>query len=337
MRSLRTIQNRERRGDLDGRPISLVIRYATFADAQTAVPFWDGELSSLQHIANSASAVYSFETRRGERRILRLTDATFRTRDDIHSELEFLSHLQGHAVPAAAGVRMEQGAWTTDVKTLQGLFYASVLEYAGGVVVRDDSPHRTPEFFRAWGKNIALIHQASETYNPPPGVPRRWHWNEEILLRQAAALIPADDMVTQAELREVLELLVAVPRSPKTYGVIHADHGPQNFHYRPAAREITAFDFGNACYHWFICDLAIALSTVRLKPDRDEIRREMLAGYTAIRPLPADFDSLIGILARLRSVYVYLARLYKFGTHPTAEEQLVLEQCKARVHEKSNW
>lgn len=314
-----------------------MIHYATPADAAAAIQAWDGNPNTLRHLGDSASSVFLFETPNNTKRILRLTDATYRTRDDVHSELEFLAHLQAHAVPAAAGVRTGQGTWTTELETAQGLFYASVLEYAEGVVVRDDLPYRTPEFFRAWGKNIALIHQASETYNPPSGVPRRWQWDEEILLRQAAVLIPADDLVTQAERREVLEILAAVPRSHKTYGVIHADHGPQNFHYRPVTREITAFDFGNACYHWFICDLAIALSTVRLKPERDEIRKEMLAGYTAIRPLPADFDSLVGILARLRSVYVYLARLYKFGAHPTAEEQVVLEQCKARVHAKSNW
>lgn len=314
-----------------------MIHYATLADAQVAVQPWNGNPASLQHIGNSASAVFSFETHSGARRILRLGDATYRTRDEIHSELEFLAHLQKQVVPAAAGIRTEQGTWTTEIENADGVFYASVLEYAEGLVVRDDSPHRTPEFFRAWGKNLALIHRASETYEPPPGVPRRWQWDDEILFRKADELIPADDLVTQVELRELLDLFATVPRSPKTYGVIHADHGPQNFHYQPASHRVTAFDFGNACYHWFICDLAIALSTVRMKSNREEIRKEMLAGYTEIRALPADFDSLVGLLARLRSVYVYLSRHYQFGTNPTAEQKLVLEQCRVRVHAKSNW
>lgn len=314
-----------------------MIRYATSADAAAVIPSWNGIPTSLYHIGNSASAGFSFETRDGAQRILRLTDASYRTRDDIHSELEFLAHLQAHSVPAAAGVRTGQGAWSIEIENSHGLFYASVLEYAQGVVVRDNSPYRTPEFFRAWGNNIALIHRASGTYDPPPDVPRRWQWDTEIFFRRADALIPADDLVTQVKMRELFDTLSAVPRAPETYGVIHADHGPQNFHYDPSTRLITAFDFGNACYHWFICDLAIALSTVRMKPDRGEIRAELLAGYTEIRALPADLDSLVGVLARLRSVYVYLSRLYQFGANPTPDEQLVLEQCRARVQSKSNW
>ncbi|MCC7162775.1 MAG: phosphotransferase [Anaerolineae bacterium] len=314
-----------------------MIHYATSADAAAVISSWDGLPSSLCHLGDSASAVFSFETRADARRILRLTDATYRSRDDSHSELEFLAHLESHRVPAAAGVRTAHGAWTVEIETAHGLFYASVLEYAHGVVVRDDSPHRTPEFFRAWGRNIALIHRASETYDPPPDVPRRWQWDEEILFRMADELIPADDVVTQVEVRELFEMLSTVPRAPRTFGVIHADHGPQNFHYDPSTRLITAFDFGNACYHWFICDLAVALSTVRLRPDREQIRAELLAGYTEIRSLPADFDSFVGVLARLRSVYVYLARHFKFGKNPTPEERLILDQCRARVHARSNW
>lgn len=312
-------------------PKKELLRYAMLEDAHVVAAAWDADPASIKHIGDSGNSVFFFRTRGDVPQILRLTDDLFRSEYEVQAELAFLAHLKKNAVPVAAGVPNAAGEWTVRYESARGKFIVSVLEYAEGFVVTRDSPYYAPAFFRAWGRNIALIHRASQTYDPPPSVPRVWQWDEENLLRRAPDLIPPDDGVTQGILVEVMERCRAMERTPETFGVTHADHGPQNFHYSPEKDLITAFDFGNACYHWFLSDVAIALSTFRTRPDREEIRRELLAGYTEIRPLPADADATLALLNRLRTLYVYLARLYAYGDAPDATQQQTLAELRARI------
>lgn len=314
-----------------------MITYATLADASSAVQDWNGNPTTLQHLGDSGSSVFSFHNSQDRLQILRLTDATFRTRYEVEAELAFLAHLKKQAVPVAAGVQAKDGAWTRELDTENGKFVACVLEYAEGEVVKEGSPYWGAEFFRAWGRNLALVHQASESYVPEASTPRPWDWENEILFREAEQLIPAEDVESRLELNELLETCHGLARTRETFGVIHADHGPQNFHYAPTTKTVTAFDFGNACYHWFVSDVAIALSTVRAKPNREDIRRELLAGYREIRALPSGQAALIPLFMRLRSEYVYLDRLYWFAPTPTTEQMRILETLKARVHSRASW
>ncbi len=118
----------------------------------------------------------------------------------------------------------------------------------------------------------------------------------------------------------------------RNLALIH--HASQNFRFDA---ETPAFDFGNCCYHWFIADIAISLSTVRRKVNRDQIKQEFLSGYKKVRLLPPNLDALLDLFIRLRVVYVYLSRLHLWSHDRTLKQAQELELIKFRVHDKQGW
>jgi Ser/Thr protein kinase RdoA (MazF antagonist) len=129
-----------------------------------------------------------------------------------------------------------------------------------------------------------------------------------------------------------------LPVISDTYGMTHADFGPRNFNYHPELG-VTAFDFGNCCYHWYISDLAIALSTLRRWPcdERCRYRDWLLDGYQEVFPIDEKLLSNLDRFLRLRILYVYLDRLMLFGSTPTPAQQATLDELRKSVHEPFEW
>ncbi|MBE9168396.1 phosphotransferase [Pleurocapsales cyanobacterium LEGE 06147] len=314
-----------------------MIKYATLFEAKAVVNEWCGIPETVEHINNSGSAVFRFKDSENFWQILRITDVTFRSYKEVQAELKFLSHLKNQSVNVAYGIPNAKGFLTTEFAAQSGLFICSVLSYVDGICVEDGSQYWDKQFFRKWGRSLASIHKASQSYNPPGTTPKPWIWSDEILFRQAEQLLPQDDFFSRQEYQEVLSMCHDLDRSSETFGVIHADYAPQNFHYNPVTNQIIAFDFGNCCYHWFVSDIAISLSSIRNNHNREEIKSEILAGYSEIKNLPDNHEKLINLFLRLRTIYVYLDRLYLFGSNPNIEQRNTLEQLKLRVHAKAHW
>lgn len=314
-----------------------MIKYAALYEAKTVVNEWCGIPETVEHISNSGSAVFRFKDSENFWQILRLTDATFRSYQEVQAELEFLSHLKNQSVNVTYGIPNAKGFLATEFTVQSGIFVCSVLSYVDGICVEDSSQYWDKRFFREWGRSLASIHKASQSYNPSATTPKPWIWSDEILFRQAEQLLPQDDFSVRQEYQEVLSMCHDFSRSSETFGVIHADYSPQNFHYNPVTNQIVAFDFGNCCYHWFVSDVAISLASIRNKRNREEIKSEILAGYSEIKDLPDNYEELINLFLRLRAIYVYLDRLYWFGPNPSIEQKDTLEQLKLWVHTKANW
>ncbi len=306
------------------------------AYALLAAECWGADAASIEHVGDFGNSVYRFSDQ-GETFILRLTDPRDRSQQVNQAELDFLLHLKRSGVRVSTPIPSRAGRLIEALAVADSPLLASVFDYAPGFVVTPDTPHWNEPFFRAWGRMLAQIHQAATSFEAQPDC-RRWHWHEENLIAQARHLIPASDTLSLRELDDVLEHLSRLPISRESYGLTHADLGARNFHYHPALG-ITAFDFGNCCYHWFISDLAIALSTLRFHPqaERDQYRSWLLTGYAAIRPLEPFWLEQIDWFIRLRILYVYLDRLLLFGTAPSAADQETLRLLRQRVHERFVW
>ena len=298
--------------------------------ASRALSRWQGgdvARRSLVRVATSGNDVWRFD-HDGRPFILRLTHDQWRTPAQNVAECAFLEHAFARGAQVARPIPARSGAL---VETL-GDASASVFTWADGDHVTRDSPRWNEAFLREWGRALAVLHEAATSYEGPP----RWDWPEEGLLKDADRILPSGDDLIRAQRDELYGLLAALPRTCSSYGLIHADFGPQNFRYGADGR-ITAFDFGNLCTHWFVNDLVISLSTLRRDPARDRLRAWMLAGYESVRPLDpaswAERDSLL----QLRMLYVYLSRLVLFGEAATAEQRGTLAQLRALVLERVTW
>ncbi len=299
------------------------------SQAQAAARLWGGDPASLEHIADSANAVYHLPGLG----YLRLTRPQHRSREACLAELDFLRHLLRSGVPVAAPLPSQQGLELEQLESPDGLLQVTVFEPARGDFVAPDSEHWNESFFRSWGAWLAKLHQAARSFRP--GAARRWHWRDEPLLRAAPALIPHAEMACRRELDLLLAALDAVPETRRGFGMIHADCAPVNFRYLPETG-ITGFDFGNCCRHFFAMDLAVGLSVLSRRPERDAIRTALLAGYQEYGPDLPEL-ALLESLLRLRVVYVYLTRLAAFGPQPNERQKRRLAALSARVREQRGW
>ncbi len=314
-----------------------MVRYATIEDARKVVPRWQGSPLSVEHIGDRGNSVFSFKNEEGNLQILRFTDPEFRTFNELLAELHFVNYLSDCGVSVARGLPNTEGILAFVTPCSSGELICSSVSYARGLEVQEGSEFWNEDLFKEWGRNLALIHNAATAFAPRKGEPDRWIWSNEILIAKADDLIPQEDVKSREELHEVLARCESLNKSKSDFGMIHADHAPQNFRYDSENKRITAFDFGNCCYHWYASDLAISLSTVRRKNNRDKIRDSLLGGYSSIRVLPENIDELIDLFIRLRVVYVYLSRLHLWAMNRTAEQQKDLDLFRQMVHARTGW
>ena len=267
--------------------------------------------------------------------ILRLTDPIYRTLIECRAEIAYLNHLIHADVRVAAPVASQGGNVVEEITTEDETMLASVFCYAPGERVTTSSEHWNERLFVEWGQTLGQIHAASQTFTASIEGDR-WNWQDEVFLAQARNLISTTDSLSLKELDAILAFLHQLPTDTHLFGMTHGDFAPQNFHYHPDF-SITTFDFGNCCYHWYISDLAISLSVIRHLPERDRLRNLIFTGYEQHHPIDPDLLANIDWFFRLRTLYVYLSRLMKFGSEPTDEEQKILLQMQRNVHKEFAW
>lgn len=288
---------------------------------------WFTRTDQCAHVATSGNAVYRVLAD-GQRFALRLTDPEHRTRTQNEAEIEFVRHLEDAGVPVAPPVASTAGRFVEEVEGVS----ASLFRWVDGEEVDWTGPHWHERFFQAWGSALGRIHRASIQYRGAA----RWDWQDEHLLRDADALIPADDLNSRGELARAMSELVLLPRTEEEFGMIHADFAPLNFRFLPPG-EIVAFDFGNCCRHWFVQDIAISLLFFRRDARRESFATAFLEGYQRVRPIPPETWRGLGPLMRLRILYVYLSRLKKFGPSPSPTEEAILSNLRLAVAERFAW
>lgn len=309
-----------------------MIEYSTFEAAREALIYWPGDASTLMHISDSGNSVYQF-AHEGQPYILRLTDPAYRKPSVNQAELDFIDYLHQQGVQVSYPLPSVTGRFIEIVGARGWL--ASVLSYALGVEVQRHSPYWNEAFFKAWGRTLAQIHQAGVDFQPI-GEARRWQWWEEDLIAQAEKYLPKDDVDARREYRELRGWLELLPTDTVVYGLTHADFAPANFRYSPE-NGLTAFDFGNACYQWFVYDVAISLSTLRSYPERNQYRDWIVAGYEMVYPLDRALWSQLDLWIRWRILYVYLDRLSRWADSPNPDHQQTLAILKQRVGEGFVW
>ncbi len=259
---------------------------------------WDGDPGSLVHLGTFGNAVFRFD-----RGVLRLTDPAggYRTLRQNELEILYVEHLAEAGVRVTRPIRSSSGA---AVVVVDGLL-VSAFQGAPGEVVRPRHPAWGADFVAAWGRALASIHLASP---PPGGLEERWAWADELFLDPA--LFDPGDVGSRRALEALVARLSGLPTSPDVFGWIHQDFAPQNFHFDPVVG-VTAFDFGNACRHWFVHDLVVSLSVLRRRAGGTALDDALLGGYRELRPISDAIWAHRDDFLRLRRFYWRLSRQWK--------------------------
>src|SRR5215510_11148699 len=303
---------------------------STLQAAMAALKLWsDARQNLLVPSGASASSVFGVRIN-GATHFLRLTSQSVRSADDVADELSFLHHLCSHGVRVAMPVPSIHDRGVERV----GDYLATVFRRAPGLRLTPETRLWERAFFQEWGRTLAFQHEAARSFCTPSSGWRR-DWRRERVLVEGLKHIRVNDEQLAHCVDATFAELDSQGDACGEVGTIHADLGPQNFRYDPEIG-ITAFDFDNCCRHWFLYDIAVALSVLRLRPERERLVQWIFEGYRDVCPLPGD-PGLLRPLLRLRLLYVYCDRLCSFGIAPSPDQTNILRGFRDRLIHSDVW
>jgi Ser/Thr protein kinase RdoA (MazF antagonist) len=279
-------------------------RFETHPEALQVFPGYEG----------AANLVFEFN-RQNVPLILRITYSPDRPRALIEAELDYVHFLGENGVPAARPVPSVHGSLVETVQAEGIAFHAAVFHKGKGMRVPDNGyRYRTgapiEEYFNNWARLLGQMHALSQHYTPPQTAPRRPDWFA--LHQQRYAIdrcVPAQYPVLRQRLHALFNEVRSLPRSPRSYGLIHGDFNDGNFTVDYSNGNMTVFDFDDSCYFWFAYELAAAWEAgvgrvmFEALPRRQAFMQayfeEVLAGYSQENHLPDEWLIRIPLFLRL--------------------------------------
>ena len=242
------------------------------------------------------------ETWRAGSLILRLHRQGYHTKDEIASELNWLTALQD--LPGLRAVRPIPGAHGP-VTEVDGRCIVAFTPIAGQELQPDDdlAPHFAP-----LGEITARLHLHARQWTPPQGFTRK-RWDVDTILgdtphwghwRQAHGLDIAGQALLSRATTKLAQDLLAYGTAPETFGLIHADLRLANL--MVDAQGLTAIDFDDCGFGWWVYDLASALSFIETDPRLPDLIARWIEGYARVAPLRPEDRAMIPAMIFLRRV-----------------------------------
>jgi len=279
---------------------------------------------ALTRLAAFENYVYEADNDDGDTVILRISHSTRRTLEYTLGEVEFVRWLTNAALPVAKPIISETGQFVEkiDDPTEPGQYFvATMFERAEGVVF-DDAPslkeqYWKPPLFKDLGRLFAKLHNRAQTYKLSNPKYKRQEWYEYDVV-DVDRFAPKEETLVREQTAKIIGRLKKLPTDPEHYGVIHADLHLHNFCFSDG--KLTAFDFDNAEYAWFVKDIAVLLFYVARYEDRREKRDKAVAaflvpfleGYRELRPCTSEWLAQIpDMLALQRSMNYALFHQYR--------------------------
>ncbi|GAA3062164.1 MULTISPECIES: phosphotransferase enzyme family protein [Actinomycetes] len=283
--------------------------------------------STLQFVKHRENTVFRAATPHDGDYAVRLHRPGHRRDSQIRAELDFARRLQAHgvrtirAIPRVPGESDAAGADTPDsarrtsdlldpvtVETPEGPTQVVVMEWVVdsrpiGSVESGWTGGTTPDLtmFTAVGRLAAEAHLAASEIGPSAYDRPTWDaagfWGPDAVWGDPGTLDhPGAGRLAEAT-AGVRQRLTRAPHDD-WFGPIHADFTPENILTGPEG--LTLIDFDDCATGWHLFDLATILFWHHRHPDAARQREALLAGYTQIRPIPAEHLALLDdlILAR---------------------------------------
>jgi Ser/Thr protein kinase RdoA (MazF antagonist) len=279
--------------------------------------------AALTELAAFENFVYEAENEDGDAVILRVSHSSRRTVDYTLGEVELVRYLVAAGLPVAPAILSESGQFVEridDDRDPGQYFVATAFERADGIVFDDAPPLKDiywkPPLFRDLGRLFARLHNRAQTYklSNPRFKRQEWHEYDVVDIDRFA---PREEQLVRERTAQIIERLKQLPRAPEHYGLIHADLHPHNFCF--ADGKLTAFDFDNSEYAWFVKDIAVLLFYIARGEARGQREDAVAAflgpfldGYRELRPCERAWLAAVpDLLALQRSMNYALFHQYR--------------------------
>ena len=301
--------------------------------ARAALESWGLEARELTLLKYRENAVFRVAASDGRRYAIRVHRAGYHSDAELRSELQWMLALSGDGfdVPELVATRhgdlfdvvshpgvpeprqVDLFAW------IDGRQLGSV---EGGVEGDVETLSRT---FHTIGVLAARLHNQSARWQPPAGFTRQ-AWDTAGLVGEqplwgrfwelAALSEPERDLLIRARDR-VRADLSALERSPRNYGLIHADFAPENL--MVDGSRVRLIDFDDAGYGWHLFEIATTLYFHIGQPYFAAVEQATIAGYRTERDMGAADAALLPLFYTARG-FTYLGWVHTRHETETARE-----------------
>ncbi|MEM7341273.1 MAG: phosphotransferase [Actinomycetota bacterium] len=283
------------------------------AAVRIAAPWWGLDAANVEVVSESENVVCSLTEPSGRRVIVRLHRPGYNSVDELTSEVAWVDSLRRAGLPVP-----------TPVPTLTGDYYRAVpvgdeQRQAGVVAWVNGAPLGSPvsataesvaDHYARIGEIAAAIRAHDAAWSAPPAFVRR-RWDAEGLLGsrplwgrfwEVGALSSEHRQLFTRAREELLALLESLPQTGDRFGLIHADLHLGNI--MADGAHVTAIDFDDAGYGWFVYELAVALHPVLDDPAYADARQRLLEGYRRVHPFDEHEEALIDAFLVIRCLII---------------------------------
>lgn len=268
--------------------------YGSQAEAFKLVPGYEG----------ATNIVYEYQ-KDGQPMILRVSYIPERTLEHIQAELDFIYYLAQNGVRVSVPVPSAEGRLVETVMAEGVPFHIVSFVKGKGMRVPDNGyRYRTDapieEYFQNWGQVLGQMHRLSKSYYPRGPKIVRPEWFDLRRERFGMEYLAADDFqLVRRRIQATIDEIKALPKTPDAYGLMHSDFNDGNFTVDYSNGDITVFDFDDACYFWFVHELAAAWEggigrtmfdgLEKRKAFMDHYMEQVMEGYSRENYLPDEW------------------------------------------------
>jgi amicoumacin kinase len=270
---------------------------------------------AIEALDGFESFIYAFTKGDGDY-ILRIGHSRRRSPDLVRAEVDWINYLVDGGAGAARATLSERGELVELIPDGQaGHFLATAFVRAPGGPVSAMGGW-TEGLMEEYGRLLGRVHTLSKSYRPANSAWQRPQWDDPINNDVYATLVQEESLVSQRYLA-LFNYLMALPRQPDSYGMIHQDAHAGNFFVDENGR-FTLFDFDDCVYGHFAYDLAMVLFyAITNREDAESFARTFWPlfwrGYCQENRLDKRWLAEIPHFMKLREIDLYAVILRDVG------------------------
>lgn len=234
---------------------------------------------NINEIGNSTNLIYELQDGNHEY-ILRISKQSFCNLPQYEAEMDYVNYLFHMQTNVSKIIPSINNKLVEVVYDNNECYFVSLFEKAKGHLPRVHNINEWNEvLFYKWGKAMGKIHSITKDYRPKERMSKRVQWNEDIYFKEEYSFAERDCVIYNIW-NKIINEMNTFPKDKNSYGLIHNDFHQYNFFIYDD--EITVFDFNDCLYHWYACDIAIAIYHSLQTIPRDNVQERSLFGVEFI-------------------------------------------------------
>lgn len=305
--------------------------------AMEGIRRWKTDMENVDELFSrfriSSNAIYPF-LNNGKVCVLRLAPVEEKVKDNEYGEIEFIQYLRKYNFPALKPLPSLNDELIEIIETEWGTYFASVFERVEGVPIEDTDLNDNIMF--VYGKTLGTLHRLSSDFRPSV---KKWTY-EDVLewIKKELGLYGVQTAAVN-EYMEVKNLLEALPKNQRSFGLVHYDFEPDNIFYDEKNRICNVIDFEDGLYHWFALDIEQVFDSLSECMNEEKFaiaRKVFLNGYCTEFDISDEMLAFLPLFRRFIDLYSYTRILHSTGELELDNEPDWLRRIAGKLNRKKD-